>query len=667
MIKAGTEEPQTLTFDGKRLEEISKQELGEILEQHREWIASRGKSGIRADLSHANLEGMDLAGADLRGASLRKARLAKADLSTANLEAALLTNADLREANLLGTKLRGARLQGANLEGAAGLFFEQFGGTNLFGAVLPKRVSEFEGLKAVGQALKTARAVFAGMLLASLLASIIAITTRDIQLVQDSPTLPIPHVGEMIPTIGFYLLAPLVLFGLYVYFHLCLQRTWEGLAGLPAIFPDGRALDKSGPWLLMSLARNHFKWLAEDRLPPSFLEAAIPKLLAYWLVPAALVVFWARYLALQDLHGSMLHISLVVLAVAFANFLPTLAEKTLRVDIPRAPYPEKSHWGLRFNWDGAITLGICALLSGLSLGTIYGVPHDIRRAPELPANDFRRWAANALWMVGYNPYVEISELEISSRPANWTAQDADLALVKGARLDRLSLRYAEAYRAFLVNASLWEADLQSADLSEADLSGANLRQANVQSTFLDHARIIRANLRKANLQKADLASADLREADLAYAKLDGTILVDAKLTSTSLYAAELNAARLTRADLEKADLREAHLEGAQMEFADLRAAYLWSAKLSRARLPEAQLQDTTLIQADLQGANLHGADLHGALLREADLSDANLQGADFRGAKGLTAGQICSATDRRGIQLDDDLQREVNSQCGAVR
>jgi hypothetical protein len=49
-------------------------------------------------------------------------------------------------------------------------------------------------------------------------------------------------------------MAPLILLGVYFYLHLYLQRLWRDLSTLPAVFPDGEALDeKAYPWLLNGL------------------------------------------------------------------------------------------------------------------------------------------------------------------------------------------------------------------------------------------------------------------------------------------------------------------------------------------------------------------------------------------------------------------------------
>ena len=93
-------------------------EVAEALDQHRLWVESNGKEGIRGDFAGANLSDADLTAVNLQGADLTKVNLRGADLSMANLRGANLVEADLRETNLLGAEFSGANLMGANLYGA---------------------------------------------------------------------------------------------------------------------------------------------------------------------------------------------------------------------------------------------------------------------------------------------------------------------------------------------------------------------------------------------------------------------------------------------------------------------------------------------------------------------------------------------------------------------
>ncbi len=647
--------------------EITGERLANILEEHGKWVESRGETGERADLSRADLDGADLPGVNLQWAFLRKANLSGADLLLADLQGACLMQANLQGANLLGTELREANLQGATLDGVTGLLTGRLAGANLFGAVLPKPIAEFGELELVGRISKNARKLLAVMLLLSAGTCSVIATTTDVQLLGNLAPLPLRRLGNAIPMVGFYLFWPVLLFGFYLYFHLYLQRLWNSLSELPAIFPDGRALNQTGPWLLMALARGHVKWLSHNRSALSFLETWISRLLAYWVVPATLVLLWARYLTRQDFQGTMLHVLLVVAAVAAAAFLPDLVGRTLRGASPQLEPSNSESTRKKVYRCAATALGLGLILSLLSLGTIYGAPRDTNRAPELKAIDIRRWAANVLWVVGYSPYADLTEMDISPRPKDWSGREEELALIKGVRLNKLNIRYAEGYRVFLANAHLLKADLEGAYLSEADLRGAIFRQANLQSAVLDRALIARANLSGARLRNANLARADMREADLSYSSLTDAILVGARLEGANLYASDLQRARLVRANLQRADLRDANLEDSNLAVADLREAYLWSAKLHGARLHDAQLQHAMLIEADMRGTDLRGADLQGAILRGADLRGANLEGADFRGATGLSAEQVCSAMARRGVLLDESLQHMVENQCGSIR
>ena len=97
------------------MREISKDELQDILENHKHWL-NRDCDGW--ENMRANLREADLRWADLRGADLQKANLREADLRWANLRWADLQKANLREADLRWADLRWADLRWADLRGA---------------------------------------------------------------------------------------------------------------------------------------------------------------------------------------------------------------------------------------------------------------------------------------------------------------------------------------------------------------------------------------------------------------------------------------------------------------------------------------------------------------------------------------------------------------------
>ncbi|MHB8484687.1 MAG: pentapeptide repeat-containing protein [Candidatus Acidiferrales bacterium] len=615
-------------------------ELDEIVEDHRAWVESRGEAGRKADLIGANFEGVDLMGAELPGANLLRANLKGADLLLADLRGACLIEADLSEANLVSTNLRGASLAGANLANATGLVARQLAGASLFGAELPESIYPFEGLAKITAVSRILRILLAAMTIVCAFVWLIVARTKDVQLLRNSPA-----VGDAMPTLAFYLIAPLLLAGAYIGFHFFLQRLWDALSELPAVFPDGRRIAEYVPASVIALAPARLDELDADRASLLFLQRMISKLMAYWMIPATLVLLWARYLTEQDLRGSLLQIFFILLAAAMSGFLPGNASSIFAP--ARGPSDAKQFTA---PWESgrftALTLGGCLLLLMLSVGAILGAPHGNGRAPGWSSTNFRRWSADIFWLVGYNPFPDITSAVLSTAPAGWSGKDEDLKLVKGARLPYVSLRYAQGSGAFFANARMQSADLRGAYLSQTDFRGANLRHANFNSAVLD---------------RADLASADL-----TYTSFAGAILAGARLDGANMYDANLTNAQLSRASFEKADLRDADLNNAEMNQADLRGAYLGSARLAGARLENAQLNGTFLDAADLRGADLRSAVLQGAILSGAQFNGANLDGTDFRGALAISAAQICSSASHHETQMDATLEQQVTALCGGA-
>jgi uncharacterized protein YjbI with pentapeptide repeats len=639
----------------------------EKLASHREWVDTHGVTGQRADLSCAELEGADLISVNLRLADLHDANLRAADLLLADLRDACLVRADLEEACLVGANLEGANLEGASLETAMGLVPRQVAGANLRDALLAPQLMEFEAFSAFERASRNAFRYFSAMTAASALSWLIVWKTKDIQLLTDSAIIPFLHsrtAAAALPTAESYLIVPAVLFILYLVFQFHLQRMWDSALELPAIFPDGHTLGDRSPAIILGLLRTHFRWMNPDPASTRLVETWGSILLAYWLVPATLLAFWARYLTRQEVHGTILHMVLVVVAAGVALYATT------RVGRPQERWALERKWTHRIARElkaispATVAAALGTVLILLSIGTIAGVPHERSRAPQYGVTSVRRWASNAFSWIGFDPYADLTEAAISRRPANWNGGDDQVPSIDGPRLNNSRFRYAQAYRAFLPNAHLWRANFEGAFLSEADLRSADLGQSNLRFVVMDNAQMNHANLDRSVLDGADLRRTDLHGANLSYSSLAEATLVDARLDGASLYMARLGGATMTRANLQKADLRDAVLSGGHLDHADLRGAYLWSTKLAGADLGGAQLGSAILIDADLHGANLGGAQLSGTVLNGANLSGTSLEGADLRGALGLTASQVCSAKSRRGALLDSEMETQVEAQCG---
>jgi uncharacterized protein YjbI with pentapeptide repeats len=639
--------------------------VAEILERHREWLDSGGEAGVRADLSHESLEGADLIDARLTNAQLNQTNLKRADLILADLRGASLLQANFEEANLLGTQFQQANLQAAVFKEATGLVSGQFAGANLFGAMLPEPISPAKELKHVSQLAARTAWLLAGLLAIHLLAWVRIFTTRDAQLLKNAPVLPFSGLQADLPFIPFYLFGPVAILGLYVWFHLYLQRLWDGASQLPAIFPDGSRLDARLPWFARWPAQTHCKWLQDNRSPLAFLEAGLAIVLLYWITPVTALLFWGRYLTLEDLRGSVVQVLLVAGSVTAAMNFPRMAGKAFRAGAATPGSEGLSLRGIPLSFEQAVPGAVGVFLVLLSAGIAAGVPHDQTWTADAGPLQIKSWAGQVLWLAGVNPFGQLAETDISARPAGWSGREEDLSQVTGAVLNRRRLQYIQAYGAFFAKARLRQADLRHAQLSETDLRAANLRGANLRFAILDNAKLKGATLQESDLRSAILTRADLREATLSSANLSTASLLDAVLDGANLYKSDLHEATLQRASLKLADLREANANHANLTSANLQEAYLSSTKLQNAQLKDAVLARAILTDADLRNSNLRGANLQGAVLGGADLSGADLQGADLLGAVGLTARQICSAASFAEAQWDENFQQEIAGTCAS--
>jgi uncharacterized protein YjbI with pentapeptide repeats len=528
--------------------------------------------------------------------------------------------------------------------------------------MLPEAVATFDGAKAIGQATRFSRWIYFLILSACALCAVVIAFTTDVRLVLNSSAIPFLRASNAVPMSGFYLGAPLFIVLLYLRFHFLLLRLWGNMAALPAVFIDGNTPEKDGPWFLMALVRRHFRWMRDVRSPQGILETVVASVLAYWVAPVTLFFFWLRYLARQDLRGTLLHVLLIALSVAAATCLPTIVSRVLRPgDLPRK---SKAIFPVVLSTMKVTLLSGC-LLFLFSFGVIRGMPADSSIAPDMSSSDIRRWAAQGLQFLGYRPYADVTEASFSPGPAHGDWSDDGIAAIRGVRLNQMNLRYARAYHTFWVNARLWRANLEGAYLSEADLRGANLREARLHNAVLDRVQAGRAVFVSSDARAINMLGADLHEADLSYGIFEGALLSNAKLLGASMYAIDLRDAQLLRTDLSRADLRDAKLERAVLALANLQNADFSAAKLIGTNLSGAQFRGGIFLDTNFKNADLRGAMLTGAIVRDASFEGANFEGADLRGAIGLSAEQLCSATRWRGALLDSDMFAATQARCGA--
>ncbi len=502
----------------------------------------------------------DLSGADLSNENLTGANLRRANLCGAKFHSTILTSVDMREADLDGADLGGA---------ASGLKPEQLAGADLTGARLPGPLTDlFKGLDAARGISDSAQKLFVGMLGACLYSWLTIGTTTDVSLITNRASSPLPIIQTSIPIVGFYVIAPLLLLGVYFYFHFYLQKLWEELGSLPAIFADGRPLQaKADPWLLSDLVRAHLYKLSQGRPLISYVQKWISILLAWWLVPVTLLLFWARYLPRHDYLGTTFHTVTMAISITAAIFWYRLAESTLRGEARR---PFRFTAALK-RPQAYIRLVVALILAAcfwiFSVGVISG-----KRSSEW---DHEWWskssgqqtvAPHILEFFHFIPFANLRGADLSVKPANWTSKsDPDSDVVSGAQLNGVDLREADLTNAFLVGALLNEAQLGGAELLSADL------------------------------RNAELTDAHLEGADLLGTRLEGATAGQAHLTGADLHAAHLKGTRLAGADLSRADLTGADLTDADIQYAIFTNAVVDADQISKAKNYKSAFLDASLL------------------------------------------------------------------------
>jgi uncharacterized protein YjbI with pentapeptide repeats len=600
------------------------------------WNEWRAGHAITPDLRDVDLSNRDLSGIDLRGVDLRGVRFDKS--------------------RLVGALLREANLQGVDLSVAQrGLHGEQLAGADLTGATLPEELRKpYEVLQNANNLSESARRLFLVVLGATLYSWLTIATTTDVNLITNRASTPLPIIQTSIPIVGFYWVAPLLLLCVYFYFHFYLQKLWEELSSLPAILPDGRPLHaKIDPWLLNDLVRSYSPMFNTNRPFLSYFQLWISVLLAWWIVPITMFLFWGRYLPRHEGAGTMIHVALFTISLTAALRLYRLAVATLR-GTERMPFrwrevlsSRRAHKTTAFVAAVGVLFGVfswAAIKGVASRASILGVSLPLRTGGFRTGH--RTWMPRLMGLVGYFPFADLTGAEVSQKKPNWTENDKSLDSVAGAQLQELDLRYVEGEGAFFAGA-----DLIAADLTGASLRGANMRETYLFDTHLEDADLVDVNLSYARLENAHLNYARLTRADLNHADagMRGIDLSHADLTD-----AIMSSARLNNANLSGANLSFAHLSGANLYHADLRAANLVRSDLSCARLSDADLSEADLRWADLTESDLGETDLRGAKFEGADLTQSN-----FRGAKNQSLEAVKGARHWEKAYYDIDVLKAL--------
>ncbi|MDH5757628.1 MAG: pentapeptide repeat-containing protein, partial [Nitrospinota bacterium] len=461
---------------------------------------------LEANLHGANLHIADLFMASLQNADLRAAEFQNANLIRANFQGANLEDANLQDATVSYASFRNADLRRAKLEKSINLQAIQLGGADVSNAQLPEEIQKFQAVGIVEETSKNARTIFLSILAACVYSWLTLATTTDADLILGSSSLQLPVVQANVPVIGFFIAAPILLLSLYIYLHLYLKHLWESLATLPAVFPDGRTIDKVVyPWLLNSLVLLSFKRLkgnppqfiwsfskfrsflveyikyffSEDPRSPLWTLQVILSIVTAWMVvPITLGYFWFRYLTRHDEVFSLAHSGFIAIAVGFGYLIFYIAIMTLR----NAGGEKVVIWRIR-SFGAPFSIIVSAFITMLFCGfSHYIINHESALSPWFSANLAWSDLSQANLRGANLNDANLLGAQLSKREKDKTleSQMDYYRWVIGADLAGMNLRRANLEGAFLARADLSFADLQGANLASADLFGVNFRCADLR-------------------------------------------------------------------------------------------------------------------------------------------------------------------------------------------
>jgi len=533
----------------------------------------------------------------------------------------------------------GAKLMNADISSISGLHVACLAGADLSGASLPEQF-HFDGLQSVEELSRNARTMFFILITFSVFCILSSVGFSDYELIMKTGKVVFPFVQASTDAVRFFQFAPLLLMGLYIYFHLYLSTLWRELSLLPAFATDGRDLvQKVYPWLLISLAHDHIK-LIKERNKKEEQNWAIrwkvvtSRLLGWSLVPVVQFCLWLNFLVLHDIHITLYHLTIILLTMLLGYAFYVKARSTLRKS-----YSESE---MNYNRMNAVLFLVfpCLIFILMLASSVYTV-YDKESWEDLTGFDWR--IADA----------DINHAAFNVKPTSWDIEEQANAPLTSVVSDALNSTTGppattdkEAHKDMVRDKRM----LLAEDLPEKNLQHINLNHAIAEKTYFVHCNMSNARMIGAELSEAQFQKTILTKVDFTGATLNGSDLSGAILKSTNLTDAKFQDASLFEADLTDATLLNTNFRGA-----DLRNATLTSVKLESVKMAGARLQGAIMIDVDFRGTSFSGfdftgCDLTGAKFQKVDLSSVNfakaqlfnahLDGANLTECKGLTEKQL---------------------------
>lgn len=581
------------------------------------------------------------------------------DFSNLDLSGSDLSDSTFYRANFLNANTWNCDFRNSDLTGARNFSEAQLAATDLTNAKLPEEMAKFESLDSVKDLSDKSSRIFVTLLFSIVFTTIISATTKDSRLLTNTGLVKLPVVNIDAPVLLFYLLTPLILCAILVYFHISLQRLWEAMATLPAIFPNGRRLDEKTPgWLMNDIPRQHIPRLRAATPAASRLQWFVCILLAYWIVPFAILFLWTQSLRLENWFLTGTCIFCFGISVATASGFLSLMDRTLaRKRSDTLKFEQRSMQLLGHAW-GLLSGGFAA--ASLLILSYYGIEYDVTTPSPI---------VDSLHAIKIQTEPSVDNEDISTRPATWTGlsntSNPEIAATRGMRFSNMRLRRLHASNAFFVKSVFYLVDLTGGSFYRSDLRAVYLDQvngANIKFLKCDLSDLIdeklygpsdsnNENYHGVTINGCDLPNFDARASRMCALRVTLSTLQNANFTQGNLFAADFRSSILVGARFDYANLQYSNFDGISAG----------SRERDRISFSSATCSHAHFYSCDLSGATFEGANLDDAVFSLVDVSDVNfgrvsMARADLSGATGLTLDQLKKAQDLRGIKVPKYLE-----------
>ena len=497
----------------------------------------------------------------------------------------------------------------------------------------------------------------------------------------DSRQTELPLIGVSIPTVSFFIFAPILGAALHVYLHLLIRKATEALAAPPPRVrktpanPEGVPLENPVlPWLLNDLVLRTRKDGAAVPRPLDWLAVVTAILLIWWAAPLVLALTWVTSMPAHE-EGLTLAIAT---CVAFTLYASLQSWVKLRADLQRPWLKRPMISALVF----ALSLAGWAALAGATILTTEGGLDRLtdKQRPDwakwrwtqpviksqLAARDLPDWARTDGLLVG----ADLQGVIFAALPPEEVDPDTARHRFRAEWCERHGLDPDVCGRGAGSETPGFEREVRRRWCTRhpiEDDPDCTRFFAGLEVEFDDEwtsypTRTIAA------LDKPDLAGRDLRNANLVRAQLPGINLDAAELAGANLSGAQIeeasfDSARMMRVSLGGAQMRLASFSGADMSGANLNFVKAEKAYFGSSRLLDANLRYSHLNRAEFGNAMLNGADIRDTQIRSAmwvnrslfaegaSLENVVAHNADLRGGEGLSQDMLSLVIGNEGTLL----------------